>query len=727
MEGEAMTKRYVSGDLSSRLKKGIFVDGTKQGDPSLRFQTEFTGERDARGLFTLDNTGTPQNPIWNMRPAEKVDPITIMNRSLGKIVRSTIVDDYKTYAVQAFLQELKGKIKFSDSEIKSAPYAIFKTLNEQSFEPTVSVVDRGKYLANHYKINQLLGIPSKWDTYLHTIAQDLADASYGKYGKALIPQWLLHSTGDPTAFLRSLTFNAYLGLFSIPQIFVQSMTYVNIHAITPHYAPTGTFAAMLHGYSRFSKNPAIVDALDKLASDMHVPGLARWRPGEFKEAMEGLERSGFKNVAGEYGPLDTLNHSKMVKSAVGDFLEWGQQPFKMGERGVRIGAWYTAFKEFRDVHPTGKLTSGDLKTILDRADFLYGNMSTASNSLLHTGVLSLPTQFYAYNLRLAELFFSKRIAGGLGETASARAAARARILAVNAGMFGVPMSFGISGLPIGDYLRQAALDYGYTPGQSGTLVTMLMEGIPSVMLAHATGNYYNIPQRYATGGFTQIRNILNSDANFWQIIGGASTNLLSNTVAGFDGLWQYGSQFFSKDARRIPLKIEDFVDVAKEWSIVNKTYGLYVALNTGKWINKSGNLVMNDVSKANAIFMTAAGLSPLLQADAHNLSVNLKSQQDFEKFAIKEAALNMQRAYMAMANNDPNQANDFTIKAVARLEAANLTDRQIASAITSSIKGHESVVERIAYSRFIQHAPKGKEEQYRQIYGYIHNQLKGNK
>ena len=719
-----MNDLYTKGDPKLRVYGGLFIDATRQS-PAKRFQHQFTGERDARGLFALENTGTPERPVWNTRPAEKVTPIEVMDRSFQSLVRSTLMDDYKTYAVQAFMAEHKDKLAVEPSMLRSSPFYYFRTMNDHYFKKSVEQVDRDAVMANHYKINQLVGLPNKWDTYLHSISQQLADASYERWGKPIVPQWLWHKLEDPTAFLRSVTFNAYLGMFSIPQLFVQMMTYVNIHAITPRYAPMGSMAAMLHGFSRFNKNPNIVAALDKLATEIRIPGMARWRPGEFTEAMQALDRTGFKNVAGELGILNTLNHTSVFKGYGGDFLKWGQAPFRWGEKSTRVGAWYTAFKEFRDANPTGKLTNADLTRILDRADFLYGNMSTASNSLLHTGILSLPTQFYAYNLRLAELFFSKRIAGGLGETTAERALARSRILAVNAAMFGVPMSLGVTGLPVSDYLRQEALDFGYSPGQSGPVVTAIMEGLASTILTLATGNRYNVPQRYATGGFTQMRDVLSGDATFWKIVGGASASLAMNTWKGLDGMTQYLAQFVRRDSRAIPLKIEDFLDVFREASAINKGWGLWVALNTGLWINKSGNLVMENVSARNALFMTVTGLSPLLQSLSHDYQVNLRSQQEFQKFAMQRAQENLVRGYRAAVQNDQEGAKDYFVKAMARLEAAKLTPDQISHAIVQSIKGNESIVERIAWERLIKNAPAGKEEQYRQIYGYIHNQLKG--
>jgi hypothetical protein len=39
---------------------------------------------------------------------------------------------------------------------------------------------------------------------------------------------------------------------------------------------------------------------------------------------------------------------KVVSDGVNTFLDWGQYFFKQGEKNAKMGAWYTAYKEFRD-------------------------------------------------------------------------------------------------------------------------------------------------------------------------------------------------------------------------------------------------------------------------------------------------------------------------------------------------------------------------------------------
>jgi hypothetical protein len=125
------------------------------------------------------------------------------------------------------------------------------------------------------------------------------------------------------------------------------------------------------------------------------------------------------------------------------FLNAGTLFFREGEKSTRLGAWHTAFREFREANPTGPISKDDIGKILQRADLLTVNMSRASNSMLHTGVMSLTTQFLTYQIRLAELFMGSR----LGATTGERTLARLRLMTFYSALYGAPSAIGLTGLP----------------------------------------------------------------------------------------------------------------------------------------------------------------------------------------------------------------------------------------------------------------------------------------
>lgn len=761
----------MSKDLYDRIKndsKGNFIDDTKHS-LARNFQIEFTGERDAENLSTVSMSGSRANPVFNWRPAEKISPLEIMNRSMGSIIRSTFFDDYKTYAVESWLREAQKYMKARPSEIASSPFYFFKTASKDSFLSGIAKDDPGKIqnlLSNKFKIEQLVGTPSTLDTFLHSLAQSTYDAAYSRFGATadkLVPMWLVHKLRDPFAFMRTMTYHAFLGFGYLPQMFIQMASFVPMFAMAPRYAITGSFGTLLHAYSSLNKNIEILDHLDSLAVKLGsiTPGFPKWKPGEWKEAMQALDRSGFGHVGGEYGPLSQLHYAKPLTSGTQDALTLGTLPFRAGEKATRTGAWYMAFKEFRDANPVGKITRGDLEKILDRADYYYGNMSSASHSALNSGILSLPTQFYNYAARQAEIFWSGT--GRTGETVTERNLLRARLLAVNSAVFGVPMGFGAAGLPIADWMRREMLDsaddrynqrsalnpmrylaYGarsitgttapyntatanITGSTKDWIEHFFMEGYPQTQVAMITGKNYNFGPRYGLQGLTQYRDALLGDAPFWQIVTGASGSFFGNTLGpDKDGMIQAMRAIVQGNTDKFPVKVDDLIDMFKEIQTVNKGWGLYVALNTGKWINKN-SAYLTDVNKLNALFMTVTGLQPSAQADNYNISQNLKAQQAMVKYGLQRFQQEMDRGLIASGNSDYEQATQYYTRAMAWGQLFNIPNDELSKALARSFKGRESLIDRIAWERYVDKAPDAQKEAYRKTFSDIHNQLKKDK
>jgi len=672
--------------------KNTFRDATRENSPARNFQIQFTGERDAQGLQSIDNVGTIQNPIYKKTPAQKIDPMTMLNRGMNSTINSLFMDDYKTYAVNNWLKEATGKkiLKARDSEVWSSPFGTFNTITRDSFLPGTPQREVNGLMANHFKIEQLVGTPTVLDTFVHQTAQNIADAAYRTLGPTkasyITPTWLIPKLRDPFAFIRSVTFNAYLGLFSVPQMLVQSMNYVNMFAIAPKYASQGTLATYLHYLSRFNKNPEILSHLDTIATKFG------YKPGEWLEAMREFENTGFAHVGAEHGLMDNMHRTNIIQRGSDKFLEWGRKPFQWGETNSRIGGWYTAMKEFRDQHPTGALSDIDRSQILDKADFYQGNMSTASHSMLNSGIFSLPTQFYMYTTRLAEIFWS---GSRLGGTVAERNLARVRLVAANGAMFGLPMAVGVSGLPVSDYLRKELLDNGYfglTPPYvvgNNFVESMINEGLPAAALHIATGHNYNVGPREGLQGLSNLAEAMSQDAAFYKVMGGASASLSLNTIN--NGIFPLVYQMYQGNFKN--LKMEDFVDVFKEVQVVSSGWAWWVAMNTGIWANKNSDII-SKVSKDNASFMFLSGLRETKQSDNWDKEQVIKDRNDLQKYALKQFTLNMNRATIADANGDEEQAQAFRTKAIAWLPATAFPPEKLGNAIVKASKNAQPLPDR---------------------------------
>lgn len=729
--GADLQSRY-QGTKPNGVKFDTFQDGTRSGSLARQYQVAYTQERDNEGLMVLRAEGTKGNPIYKYEPAKFVDPITTMNRALNQIVNSTFMDDMKIAGIETWLREAEPHLKKElRDRARSAPFSVFKDAKDVSaFANAADRVKVANLLSNRFKTEQFIGTPSAYDTFMHDTAQRIADSVYDTMGPKglLIPEWIMSkipqgikdAAYNPVALTRSFAYHAKMGVFAIPQILTQLQSYTTIASVAPRSAAGGTLAATLHQWTRFNADPAFIDHLDKYANQLNIgervgaPVFHRWKPGQFKEAFQEMENRGFAKVGGEYSPLNTQLKHQYVSSEWGAFLDAGQTFFKNTEQHVRYGAWYTAALEYRAEHPRiTTMTRTDWDRVLDRADDLSGNMSRASSSILQSGPLALTGQFLTYQMHMAELFWGKRLADTTGE----RMAARGRMLLGYSALYGVPMGVGITGFPIADYIRKAAIDNGYVVGDSW-LSSVLMEGIPAVFAAWATapsgedikkGNWYNI-SKLGSGGFTQANQL--ADGKWWEFIGGASGSIMGNTIKNSSGFVRsVASMLQGKSGEEaFPIKLDDFVDIFKEISSVNQAWKATVAVSTGKWLSKN-EAYQGDVSKANAIFMSGTGLDLTNAADNYNVGQLIKDQTEAQKYALNRFTREYRRGVMSAENNDWSGYNDYMRRSFAYLKALNYPEDKYASAIAIASKGWEERILSIREQFYTKNVPAGKEQQ----------------
>jgi hypothetical protein len=657
---------------------------------------------DPNDVITMGNRGTVANPLYDVQPVKHLDPITAINRSLSKIVNSAFMDDYKIFSVEHWIQEAKPYLdKATAQELAESPYYFFYNPSWKNVSGEAATRVSNLQTAR-YQIQQLLGVSNPQDTFLHSVAQKLADSLYeaGYQRMALAPLWALPTLRDPFAFIRSATFHSTLGLFNPVQFWVQANSFVNIFGIAgPKYAVPGTKAMLLHQWSRFNSSPEVLAQLDKLASTRLLPGTSVWRPGEFTEARQLGMNTGFFNVAHEHALRDNVEWFNAVRGARDDFLRWGAIPFTEGERASRIGSWYTAYREFRDANPTGKISDIQGQGILERADTLYTNMSRASSSTLHQGIFSIPTQFLSYQLRLAELFLGKRLTGD----------ERMRLFGTYFAVYGFPVALGVTGLPMKDLIRKWAHEDGYNVGEDYAK-SLVYEGIPSFLAAMATGkgdaskgNWYNFGGRFGPSGL--FGDALRSDKTVWEIVSGAAGTKFRTALERTDGFSAAVMPFLRGEGNLF--KIEDFVDPIKEISTVNTVERFMSAVNTGKWFSKKEGY-LTEVSKGNAAFMSIFGLQPQEVEDMYAKIWTKDQEKQVQKEALASFTREYRRAIQAQADNNPNQFQDYMKRAFRQLVRSGYPEEKWSEAVSIATEGYESVINKTNWDYYLKDVPENR-------------------
>lgn len=674
----------------------LFRDATKSG-PENNFKVQYNQERNSSiNTRTINDIGTQGNPVYAHQPAEMVDPMTTMNRALNRVINSTFMDDYKIYTVEHWLREAAPYLNATEAELRSTPFAWFQKPEWRSAVKDSAAVYN--LMNNRMKAQQFIGQPSKFDTWIHGLTNDLVDNLYENIGpKALgkvsgvealkhpltiAPIYALQHVKDPVQFIRSVAFNFKLGLFAIPQFLVQAQTHSLIWALEPRHGTVGTYSMLLHGWGSFTSDANILNKLDNYATKLNGFG-SKWRPGEWLEARRELEKSGFATVAGEYSNINNQLKTRFILNDFEKGLKIGQYPFRLGEQTTRLTAWYTAFREFRDANPTAAITNIERSKILSKADLLTVNMSRASNSGLSHGVFSLSTQFLSYQIKLAELFLGKR----LGETAAERNLARARILTTFTALYGLPNAIGVTGAPFSDNIREHFMDdLGYIPGEKWWS-TMVNEGLPAWTMAMITGKLDNVGDRFGSQGFQNIKQALRGDVPMAIALGGAGVSTSWNFMKAFtDPYYQWYNSWMRGDNldSRFTITGSDLLQPWKEISSVSTASKLWAAIQTGKWISKNEQNI-TDVTPLHAALLAVTGLSPQEQDTIFTQNQMIKGEQDAKKKALSGFIVDWRRGIQTRST-DEQQSISYFKNAMARATTAGMDPTEINTAIAIATK-----------------------------------------
>lgn len=685
---------------------GRFKDGTKQNSLARQQQIEFSGERDSYNLLSIEDVGTRGNPLYKAVPAKTIDPITAMQRGLQRIIKSNFFNDYKTMSVEHWLKEAAPYLEANDAKIKYSPFYYY---NEAKFKPDAPADVVKRLNTAKYQIDQIVGIPSETDNLLYQYSQKVSDFAYrhlGPKAPAVTASWLLPKLRDPFAFMRSMVFHPTMGLFNIPQFAVQMANYGNIYGIAGHrFASPGALGAQLHFWTRANSHPNIIAALDKKASQFNMPGISRWRPGEFTEAFEELHNTGFGVVGREHAWLDDPMSTKVFHDTKTTFLDWGTVFFRGGEQNARMGAWYTAYREFRDKKPFGRITDADRASILQRADILNINMSRASATAINRGWKSVPMQFFSYNQRLFSLFFSGRISP----------AERAKLLAWNAALYGLPATAGVTGIPVVDYLRKIAIDdFNYVVGDNA-IESLFMEGIPSTLAAMATGGgdptkgtYLDFGQRFATKGLEFIGGLGTPDKSFLDIVGGPSYRFAKSTYAATDGLRRVILDMVTLNNdpdSSMYVTPEHFIDPLRSISSVNSVFRLIAATEYGRFMTRN-DAFLAETTPTQAVIAGILGLKDQRINDLQLKNAMIKARKDYQNEVEKSFQQDFRRGMLAHKNGNHAEGEKHLHNATVWLkEVGGFRPDQIHGIMGKALDDNRSILQKVDGDYYIRKAP----------------------
>ena len=438
----------------------------------------------------------------------------------------------------------------------------------------------------------------KWNDTMRRFGNFL----YGKNFKAGA-RWADRRSSDPLTALRGWAFDAYLGMFNISQILMQSVQVVNIVGIAGFNAIKG---GAMYGPMRFALangHPEVIRRAGRLMQ--RVSGM---EPEDFETMVEMFRRSGRgyvdNNIAEMTQAEDMATRlpvagdiGRAVNQRVRDFRESGRIFFKEGDLVARITAFNTAFLEYTAKH--GRITRADdrqaIQWITHREQVLTQGMTAASRQAYE----QLPfMQFMTYQLRINEALF----AGTFSNAKSVLTGwEKIKLAFTHLAMFGFAAST----------VSSFAADYyasRYDMEINDTLWRFARGGLLDGILSMVSGADVAASSRFSSseGLWRSLRDIAQNHPAEFAI--GPSGELATNTLSL---MYNTARSVMNGNVEDTQVRIQEFVRIT---SSGNYTMNAITALRTGQYLSRQWGYISDDIDPTEAVFL-AFGI-PLEEIDS---------------------------------------------------------------------------------------------------------------
>jgi hypothetical protein len=538
-------------------------------------------------------------------------------------------------------------------------------------------------------ILNLIGTPTESAKKIQWLKNKAVNSLYDKFGQGkatdIVSEWELPGLkNDPAKYLRSFAFHTTMGLFNWVQLPLQAAHFFVMSSIVgdPRIVTKSMSSYTFMRALGMTKDPRHIQAIYDKAAQMG------WNMNELKELNEIWQRSGMKFVEGETAFKDdyltpTVNVGSRIQAIGQQILDAGTIFFREGEKAVRGNALSMAYQEFRKAQPGRVMNQRDINKILARASDLSANMTRDSAAAWQRGLMSIPTQFMGYQLRMLELMWGKR----LSKTE------KIRMASTMSALYGVPI-FGslYTALPIYDSARAYLLESGYE-GDSAWVETA-MRGIPAMMLEWASDGEIklNPGERYAPGGIPLLRDIWRGDKDFWDVVFGAAGSIVRdtyvNTVPFADTLYRV-FDLEENNATSEEL-VQNAIRSLSMVSSVNNSLRIWRIMNEGAYYSRKGTKLADGLNFTDAVYI-GLGLNPLEVSDSFAKIDVLKDEKAYKQQTEKEFIDNMRKGIKA---TDPD-TKEMYFRNAQELWRQGKFMPQEASRLTTVIFADDSVTDNV--------------------------------
>lgn len=605
--------------------------------------TGFNGFLRTNGRMYTGRKGE-QLPDYQGNLAPLIDPYETINRSLMNIASLTSFGDYKIQSVERWAATF-GKVIDKTGMADASPLKLL--MEAPLVKGGNEAMERARQAAEAQRsiIKRTLGWKTPNDLRSEAYGRRMSEFVTGKRVDGIIPDarkavasWWEDT--NPISALRGFAFDLKLGMFNVAQLPLQLSTATAAVALSPKLGMQGwsMIAPMrfMLGGKTLTKE-AFETRLDTLVKN-GVHSMGGFEDAkEFKEFVRTATRSGFFDLGGTHGLMDHYGPSAAMDgfaSGVERTREAGRFFFYEAERWNRIVAYRIAWDETMKAG----LRSGSPEfaaKLAGRAEDYSFSMSRESQAWWQKGLLSIPTQFWAYNARMIEAMLPRRLGGSdFGPAQKMRLIASQSLLYGSAGLPGIGLF--TEAMKSDDPKRM--LEGGSLDMTSGAIGGVLDRGLLDTAVYHMTGADVSIGKRYGSGGWIvdTVRNIFGASSygemSTAEMLGGATFNIMGKV--GTDVLkpvMEYAAM--ESGDRSLPLNGDSLLRVAANVSTVGNGLKAYMVFNYGTYSSGTGTTVVTGLPSSTA-FAVALGIPPAEVDQTSHLMSHFKENST----AVREAA-----------------------------------------------------------------------------------------
>lgn len=673
-------------------------------NPSATFGDNFIAERDP--LLLELAVPDESNPLYRLDYAEQFSPMATQVEAMKNLIHSTFYEDYQMAAANSWVSKFWPILKYD-----GRPLTEDMVRRNPLFYLRNATIDRKHNLTGftqaqslRSQILNLVGTPSVTAEGVEYFKQKMLSNLYKVGGDKLVdyvPEKLIPTMNDPYAYFRAVAFHSKLGFFNPVQFFVQASAVTNIALISPVQGVKSTIYSLAMRQLSLTELPSAIDVAGDIVKKL---GGDKAKFIESKRLMDGFA---FDRVSGEHAFASSIADPTLFRDQLGRvMLDKGTVFFNAGERAVRLTAWNTAYLEWaaKNANKVGKATRADAQAILNRAQKLSANMTRDSSSFWQRGLAGNFTQFWSYNVRMAELMFGRQLSK----------AERMRLIMGNMLLYGFTPAAGLAGAaiygdaelamnavnPFGEDIQIMAAKKGINL-QAG-LPGALYKGMFNMAIQALTGEDLDIGARFGMSPIKAFDNIKqnfreNGSARAFVIsVMGPSGSIINDMVKGAYPIMGDLIDIVNGDTEvGKSLLLQDLIDAARSVAGVNAYSKVLHVLMAENNRTRRGNLQSANAQTVKEIAKALTGVQDIEETTAYRLIDDAEAHAQTQK-EIHDLATKYMAYYYDNVKDRPDVAAEFRRRAIHMIELGNFSpDQKLSIVYPDNAKYEQTIIDTI--------------------------------